>query len=88
MTLDERAALVCRRAAAVLGLVFAAVDLEVEEDGAPWVIDVNPAPMFAGFESRTGLDVAGPLARVLVETARRGALPAGAEEGGACHTPR
>jgi glutathione synthase/RimK-type ligase-like ATP-grasp enzyme len=58
-----------KKAVACQGLVFGAVDLE-EDEQASWVIDVNPAPMFAGFELRSGLDVAGPLADRLVELAR------------------
>ena len=73
LTLDARAERAVTLATAALGLVFSAVD--VEEDGeGPWVIDVNPAPMFAGFELRSGLDVAGPLARALCRAATRGAL--------------
>jgi glutathione synthase/RimK-type ligase-like ATP-grasp enzyme len=58
-------------AARALGLGFAAVDLE-EEGGAggpPWVLDVNPSPMFSGFEKLSGLDVAGRLADFLVRCA-------------------
>jgi glutathione synthase/RimK-type ligase-like ATP-grasp enzyme len=67
-----------QRATTALGLVFSAVDLE-EEGGAGgpiWVLDVNPAPMFAGFETRSGLDVAGPLAKTLLDVASSGRLPA------------
>jgi glutathione synthase/RimK-type ligase-like ATP-grasp enzyme len=73
-------------ASAALGLVFAAVDLE-EEGGAggePWVLDVNPGPMFADFERGSGLDVAGPLADCLLQRARlagEGRCAASAEAG-------
>ncbi len=70
ITPGEDTASVAVRAARVQGLEFAAVD--VEHDGTPWVIDVNPAPMFAGFEAMSGLDVAGPLARHLVGLAAGG----------------
>lgn len=63
--LSEQAQSAVRSALACQGLVFGAVDLEEDEE-ASWVIDVNPAPMFAGFELRSGLDVAGPLADRLV----------------------
>ena len=58
-------------AASALGLVFAAVDLEEEggAGGTPWVLDVNPSPMFFGFERQSGLDVAGPLADCLIRRA-------------------
>ncbi|MFW5741509.1 MAG: ATP-grasp domain-containing protein [Myxococcota bacterium] len=65
VSLGSDAAKAACRAVASQGLVFGAVDLE-EDDEAPWVIDVNPAPMFAGFEARSGLDVAGPLAERLM----------------------
>lgn len=70
------------KAAAAMGLVFAAVDIEEEQaaDNRPWVIDVNPAPMFAGFEQRSGLDVAGSLADALVTAAQSGHVPSNLEE--------
>ena len=34
------------------------------------VLECNPSPMFAVFEEKTGLDVAGPLADYLLELAR------------------
>ena len=74
VTPGDAEARACLDAAAALGLLFAAIDLE-EEPGPParpWVIDVNPAPMFAGFEARAGLDVAGPLAVLLLELAASG----------------
>ena len=63
-------------AARALGLLFAAVDLEEEHGpgGTPWVIDVNPGPMFAAFEARSGLDVAGPLSDYMKKTAASGSL--------------
>ena len=72
-------------ASAALGLVFAAVDLEEEggPGGEPWVVDVNPGPMFANFERGSGLDVAGPLADCLLRRARlaRDSRPAAPTEG-------
>lgn len=87
LQLDAATAGICASAAAALGLLFAAVDLELEGGvpgapacaGTPWVIDVNPAPMYAGFELRSGLDVAGPLAAYLIALARGGDAPAGDE---------
>jgi glutathione synthase/RimK-type ligase-like ATP-grasp enzyme len=85
---SARVAEVAGLAARALGLVFAAVDLE-EEGGAggpPWVLDVNPSPMFSGFEKLSGLDVAGRLADFLVECAEtHGASAAlGPESSGDC----
>lgn len=83
-TLEPEAAAATCAAIAAVGLVFGAVDLE-EEPWADadsgwrcWVIDVNPAPMFAGFEARARLDVAGPLADKLIGLARRSCPPTGA----------
>jgi glutathione synthase/RimK-type ligase-like ATP-grasp enzyme len=70
-------------ATAALGLVFSSVDLE--EEGGPggraWLLDVNPAPMFAVFEQSSGLDVSGPLADCLLQRARQG-VPTTTSEGG------
>lgn len=79
--LDSAAARAVRRAVRVLGLLFAAVDVEEDKESeSPWVIDVNPAPMFAAFEGRTGVDVAGQLAKILMEAADGGRLPEFREE--------
>ncbi len=82
-TLSAAAEQATRRAVAAVGLIFGAVDLEEEPDPSGldgwrcWVIDVNPAPMFAGFERRAGLDVAGPLADKLVSLAEAPAASVG-----------
>ena len=68
VTVSERAQDAMVRAAAALGLAFAAIDLE-QEQGESWVLDVNPAPMFARFAAQSGLDVGGPLADALVALA-------------------
>ena len=52
-----------------VGLIFGACDIEEDADGRPWIIDVNPGPMFFGFEQQTGLDVAGPLVKKLISLA-------------------
>ena len=39
------------------------------------VLECNPPPMFAAFEHKTGLDVASPLARLLLDLPRRPARP-------------
>ena len=74
----QEVAQVATGAAGALGLTFAGVDVEEEggEGGCPWVLDVNPSPMFAGFEKMSGLDVAGPLADCLIQRARQGDEPA------------
>lgn len=59
---DERRAAVA--AARACGMAFTGVDLIRGADGFR-VLECNPSPMFAVFEQKTGLDVAGPLARLL-----------------------
>ncbi|MBI1318502.1 MAG: ATP-grasp domain-containing protein [Candidatus Hydrogenedens sp.] len=52
------------RAAAATHMPFSGVDL-IRAAGKTWLLECNPSPMFAAFELKTGLDVAGPLARLL-----------------------
>jgi len=52
-------------AARACGMAFAGVDL-IRGAGGPVVLECNPSPMFAAFERHTGLDVAGPLAALLL----------------------
>lgn len=59
----ERAAV---RAASLLDLPFAGVDVVVTDDGFG-VLEANPSPMFAAFDERAGTDVAGHLAAHLAE---------------------
>ena len=61
------------RAAQVLGLGVAGVDL-LESEGGPKVMEVNSSPGFEGLERATGLDIAGEIveyAARLAEGARR-----------------
>ena len=44
---------------------FTGVDFIRSSDGT-WLLECNPSPMFAVFEEKTGLDVAGPLADLLI----------------------
>jgi hypothetical protein len=53
------------------GMAFAGVDLVRGMSGF-YVLECNPSPMFAVFEHKTGLDVAGPLARLLLRPAAHG----------------
>lgn len=64
---DERRAAVA--AARACGMRFTGVDL-IRGPGGFKVLECNPSPMFAVFEEKTGLDVAGPLADYLLELAR------------------
>lgn len=67
------------RAAGVLGLEFAGVDLLESADG-PLVVEVNSSPGLEGIEAATGLDIAALLVEHLERRATpREARPAGAE---------
>jgi len=60
------------RACQALGMIFAGVDLLVDEaSGKVYVLECNPAPFFRNFEAQTGLPVSQALARYLVEEARK-----------------
>jgi ribosomal protein S6--L-glutamate ligase len=60
VTLDEEAKDVAVRAAHIMGLRVAGVDL-LESDDGPLVMEVNSSPGLEGIESATGLDVAGAI---------------------------
>jgi len=72
-------------AARALGLVFAGVDLALE-DGRPTVLEVNGFPSFRALQAATGTDVPAAVAREVARRARarggvrgpRGSLPAAA----------
>ena len=61
----------CLRATRLLGLRFTGMDLKRAADGTLKVLELNPSPMFLGFDARGGTDVQGALARALA-----GHLPA------------
>jgi glutathione synthase/RimK-type ligase-like ATP-grasp enzyme len=63
---ERRAALA---AAQACGMHLAGVDLIRSAEGFR-LIECNPSPMFAVFEKKTGLDVATPLARLLLRVRR------------------
>jgi glutathione synthase/RimK-type ligase-like ATP-grasp enzyme len=68
--LDRVCSRLAVKAAAAVGMRFAAIDLVLTDDG-PQFFDVNPTPFFVGFEQLTGLDVGGPLADDLFQLANR-----------------
>ncbi|RMF73156.1 MAG: ATP-grasp domain-containing protein [Acidobacteria bacterium] len=67
---DEELAAICRRATEVLGLRFTGMDLKEDADGRPRILELNPSPMFLGFDQRAGTDVLGALADALASHAR------------------
>jgi glutathione synthase/RimK-type ligase-like ATP-grasp enzyme len=56
----------CVRAAQVVGLRFTGMDLKRDEAGTLRFLELNSSPMFLGFDSRAGTDIAGCLAGRLV----------------------
>jgi glutathione synthase/RimK-type ligase-like ATP-grasp enzyme len=62
---DSDLATTCRRATALLGLRFTGMDLKRAGDGTLRILELNPSPMFLGFDARGGTDVLGALTRAL-----------------------
>lgn len=62
---DESLAQICLRATEVLGLRFTGMDLKGDENGVPKILELNPSPMFLGFDQRTGTNILGALADAL-----------------------
>jgi ribosomal protein S6--L-glutamate ligase len=56
------------KAADVLGLEIAGVDLIVDAAGKVRVIEMNYSPGFSGLEAATGLDIAGQIIDYVVKT--------------------
>jgi glutathione synthase/RimK-type ligase-like ATP-grasp enzyme len=63
--LDGALRSMCVRATAVLGLRFTGMDLKLDGHGAPRILELNPSPMFLGFDARAGTDVLGALTAAL-----------------------
>lgn len=61
----------CVAAMEACGMSYTGLDLIVDEAGRAWMLECNPAPMFANFEEASGIPVSGRLADHLIETARR-----------------
>lgn len=57
------------RAAKALGLVFTSVDLRLDDEGTPWVLECNPTPSVAHYESAARSPVLRALARHLYDHA-------------------
>lgn len=73
------------RAAAVMGLGIAGVDLLRSKRG-PLVLEVNSSPGLEGIESASGVDVAGEIIAYLERRVRQAETRA--ERGGKAHTPK
>jgi glutathione synthase/RimK-type ligase-like ATP-grasp enzyme len=72
LTVPECESLV--RSAELMSLGFTGIDFKRTENWEHFILDVNPAPMFAGFERITGLDVAGAVAGYLAGIERCAAV--------------
>jgi ribosomal protein S6--L-glutamate ligase len=54
-------------AAATIGCDVAGVDMMIDADNRPFIVEVNYAPGFKGLESATGLDIAGRIIRFAID---------------------
>ncbi len=66
ISLDRDLAAQCARAAAVTNLRFTGMDWKGAADGRPRILELNPSPMFLGFDRLAGTDVLGQLADALL----------------------
>ncbi|HEY5923802.1 MAG TPA: hypothetical protein VIV11_19105 [Kofleriaceae bacterium] len=62
---DDQLRDICVRATAVLGLRWTGMDLKAGADGKLRILELNPSPMFLGFDSRAGTDIHGALCKAL-----------------------
>jgi glutathione synthase/RimK-type ligase-like ATP-grasp enzyme len=60
----------CVRACEVLGLRWTGMDLKRDRHGTLRILELNPSPMFLGFDQRAGTDIRGTFARALAEHLR------------------
>lgn len=63
--IDDAQRSICVRAAQALGLRFTGMDLKGASDGSFKILELNPSPMFQGFDALTGTDVLGELCTAL-----------------------
>lgn len=59
--IDHATREICIRAAAMLGLRYTGVDLKLDADGLPRILELDPCPMVLGFDAASGTDVLGAL---------------------------
>jgi len=55
----------CIRAAATLGLRFTGMDLKADVHGTLKILELNPSPMFLGFDRKSGSNILGALCDAL-----------------------
>ncbi len=71
VALDPAVARICLTAASITGLRFTGMDLKETADGTPKILELNPSPMFLGFDHMGGTDVKGALVATLAAHANR-----------------
>jgi glutathione synthase/RimK-type ligase-like ATP-grasp enzyme len=65
IALEPAVARICLEAASLTGLRFTGMDLKETEEGAAKILELNPSPMFLGFDAMAGTDVRGRLVEAL-----------------------
>lgn len=60
------------RACRALGVEYAGVDLVEDEEGRPWVLEVNSIPGWSGLQETTTVDIAAEIANHILRRARAG----------------
>ena len=59
----------CLTAVDVIGLRFTGMDLKADRQGQLKILELNPSPMFLGFEQRANVDICRPLCEAIVRHA-------------------
>lgn len=54
------------------GLRLTGMDIRGDRRGCYRTLELDPSPMFLGFETRAGVDITGPLGETLLSHASRG----------------
>jgi glutathione synthase/RimK-type ligase-like ATP-grasp enzyme len=65
VALDPAVQRICLAAASMTGLRFTGMDLKETADGTPKILELNPSPMFLGFDHLGGTNVRGALVDTL-----------------------
>lgn len=68
--LDPEIEQLCRQAMEACRMSYTGLDLILDGDEDPWLLECNPAPMFAVFEDKTGYPIAETLADHLIAAAQ------------------
>jgi len=60
------------RSAKILGIQIAGVDIAIDKEGKPWVLEVNRVPQFKAFQKTTGIDVPDAIAEYVDAVVKKG----------------